>query len=84
MIFIKIGIGILIVLLAFFVLTFIIYMFNLDMKFAAVAAPLLNKIYDKRKRDKRIQKKQFGNIVYVVKVIFKSNVMIKGKTEIIR
>lgn len=44
-----------IVVVAFFVLTFGIYFFNLDMKFAAAATPLMKKIYagQKKKRQKK-------------------------------
>ncbi|MDY2791099.1 MAG: hypothetical protein SOT70_10045 [Lachnospiraceae bacterium] len=49
-----------IVLLAFFVLTFLIYFFNLDMKMAASLGPLLEKIYDhgEKKRKEKAQDKQ--------------------------
>lgn len=43
-----------IVLIAFFVLTFTVYMFNLDMKMMAKLEPLFEKIYDKRKRDPKV------------------------------
>jgi len=42
------------VLLGFFVITFTIYFFNLDMKLMAAVEPLLNKIYDKRKRERKL------------------------------
>lgn len=42
------------VVLAFFVLTFTIYFFNLDMKMMAMVEPMLNKVYDKRKRNRRL------------------------------
>ena len=44
---------VLIVLAALFVLTLVVYMFNLDMKMAAGIQPLINKIYDKRERETR-------------------------------
>ncbi len=43
-----------IVLVAFFVLTFIVYFFNLDMKLTSALEPLLEKHYDKIKRDHKI------------------------------
>lgn len=42
-----------IVFAALFVLSFIIYFFNLDMKFVALVEPLLTKYYDKMKKDKK-------------------------------
>ena len=42
-----------IVIAALFVLTLIVYMFNLDMKIASKMQPTLNKIYDKRAREVR-------------------------------
>lgn len=42
------------VVLALFVLTFVIYFFNLDMKMMAMVEPLLDKLYDKRKRQRRL------------------------------
>ncbi len=39
---------------AFFVITFIVYFFNLDMKLTSAMAPLLDKIYDRVKRDKHL------------------------------
>lgn len=50
----KILLIIAIVLVAFFVLTFVVYMFNLDMKLMAALEPMFEKIYDKRKRDPKI------------------------------
>ena len=41
-------------LLALFGLLFIVYFFNLDMKFMAFLEKKFVKIYDKRKRDRRI------------------------------
>lgn len=37
-----------------FGLTFTVYMFNLDMKLLAFLEPYLAKVYDLRKRDRRI------------------------------
>ena len=51
---IKALIIIAIVLVAFFVLTFTVYMFNLDMKMMAALEPVFEKIYDKRKRNPKI------------------------------
>lgn len=45
---------ILAVVFGLFAITFIVYMFNLDMKLMAFAEPYLEKIYDKRKRDRSI------------------------------
>lgn len=38
----------------FFVLTFTVYFFNLDMKMMAAVEPLLNKIHDRRKRERKL------------------------------
>ena len=43
-----------IVIVALFVLTFIVYFFNLDMKLTAALEPLFVKHYDKVKRDKHL------------------------------
>lgn len=43
-----------IVVLALFVLTFLVYFFNLDMKLTASLAPLFDKHYDKVERDKHL------------------------------
>ena len=40
--------------LGFFVVTFTIYFFNLDMKATALLAPLLEKWYDSREHDQYI------------------------------
>ena len=40
--------------LGFFVVTFTIYFFNLDMKATAMLAPLLEKWYDSREHDQYI------------------------------
>lgn len=37
-----------------FVLSWIVYYFNLDMKLASVMEPIMNKHYDRMKRDKRL------------------------------
>lgn len=51
---------ILIVVICLFVLSLIIYFFNLDMKLAAAMIPIMNKIYDsgKAKRKKKAAKAQ--------------------------
>lgn len=49
----KILSGVVIVTAVFFVLTFIIYFFNLDMKAAAKIMPVISKHYDKVKKEKR-------------------------------
>jgi len=46
----KILVIILIVAAAFFVLTFGIYFFNLDMKVAAALTPVMKKYYDYKKK----------------------------------
>lgn len=38
----------------FFVLTFTVYFYNLDMKLMAAIDPYLRKIYDRRKRERQI------------------------------
>ena len=43
-----------IVVVALFVLTFIVYFFNLDMKLTAALEPLFLKHYDKIKRDRHL------------------------------
>ena len=42
------------VCVGFFVLTFTVYFFNLDMKMMAAVEPVLNKIYDRRKRERKM------------------------------
>ena len=42
------------VVAALFVLTFLVYFFNLDMKLTAMLAPLFEKHYDKIDRDKHL------------------------------
>jgi len=48
----KVILIILIILAALFVLSWVVYMFNLDMKLAAKMEPILRKHYDKMERDK--------------------------------
>ena len=43
-----------IILVIFFILTFAVYFFNLDMKLTAALAPLFEKHYDKIDRDKHL------------------------------
>lgn len=43
-----------IVVAALFVLTFVVYFFNLDMKLTAALEPLFLKHYDKIKRDRHL------------------------------
>lgn len=43
-----------VVALCLFVLTFLVYFFNLDMKLTAALAPLFDKHYDKVDRDKHL------------------------------
>ncbi|MCR5396755.1 MAG: hypothetical protein K6E64_04720 [Lachnospiraceae bacterium] len=43
-----------IVMAAFFVITFVVYFFNLDMKLTAAIEPILLKHYDKIDRDKHL------------------------------
>ncbi len=50
----KIVLIVLAVFLALFLLSLVVYFFNLDMKLASKMIPVMHKIYDKRKRDKRI------------------------------
>ena len=47
----KIPLTLVLAALAFFVVTFTIYMFNLDMKATSLLAPLLEKWYDHLDRD---------------------------------
>lgn len=51
----KIVLIVLAVLLGLFILTMIMYFFNLDMKMASKMIPIMNKHYDRqrRKRDKK-------------------------------
>lgn len=50
----KILLGIGIAAVVFFLLTFIVYFFNLDMKAASVIMPVIEKHYDKVKKEKRL------------------------------
>lgn len=43
-----------IVFVSLFVLSFVIYFFNLDMKLMAAVHPLLMKIHDRRKRERKL------------------------------
>ena len=43
-----------IVFACLFVLSFIVYFFNLDMKMMTLLEPMMNKHYDKIKRDKHL------------------------------
>lgn len=45
---------VLIVLASLFVLSFLVYFFNLDMKLTAALAPFFDKHYDKVDRDKHL------------------------------
>ena len=47
---------ILALLVGFFVVTFTVYIFNLDMKLTAAIFPWLDKQYDKVKRDQHLYK----------------------------
>ena len=52
--FLSILFWIVVVAVAFFVLTFTVYFFNLDMKMMAAIQPWLLKLYDKRKRERKL------------------------------
>lgn len=54
MIIVKILLGVVVAAAVFFILTFTIYFFNLDMKAAAKIMPLISKHYDKVKKEKRL------------------------------
>ena len=45
---------VIIVMIALFILSFLVYFFNLDMKLTAMLAPLFEKHYDKIDRDKHL------------------------------
>ena len=45
---------IVIIAVILFVLSWIVYYFNLDMKLASVMEPIMNKHYDRMKRDKKL------------------------------
>ena len=49
---VKIPLIALLAVLGFFVVTFTIYFFNLDMKATSLLAPLLEKWYDSREHDR--------------------------------
>ena len=51
---VKILLKVLLVVVAFFVVTFTVYFFNLDMKLTSALQPLLAKHYDKIKKDRKI------------------------------
>ena len=53
-VFLKVLLIIAIVFVALFVLSLIVYFFNLDMKLTAALEPLFLKHYDKIKRDKHL------------------------------
>ena len=55
MIVLKIILISLTIVFVLFLLSLLVYFFNLDMKFAAAMTPVMNKYYDwqKRKRDKK-------------------------------
>lgn len=50
---VKILLIVLAVAVALFLLSWIIYFFNLDMKFAAAITPVMIKYYDRKKRKKK-------------------------------
>lgn len=50
---VKILLIVLAVAVALFLLSLVIYFFNLDMKFAAVMTPVMVKFYDRKKRKKK-------------------------------
>jgi len=50
----KLLLRVLLVGLGFFVVTFTVYMFNLDMKLTAAIEPILLKHYDKIERDRHL------------------------------
>lgn len=58
MIALKIILIILAVVFALFLLSLIIYFFNLDMKFAAAMTPVMNKYYDWQKHRREKGKKE--------------------------
>ena len=53
-VFLKVLLIIAIVFVALFVLSLIVYFFNLDMKLTAAMEPILFKFYDKVKRDQHL------------------------------
>lgn len=58
MIVLKIILIVLAVLFALFLLSLVIYFFNLDMKFAAAMTPVMNKYYDWQKHKRQKRKKE--------------------------
>lgn len=52
--FLQIAGIVIIVMIALFILSFLVYFFNLDMKLTAMLAPLFEKHYDKIDRDKHL------------------------------
>ncbi len=52
-IFLKVLLIVAIVILAFFILTFLVYFFNLDMKMMTKLKPLFMKHYENRKKKER-------------------------------
>ncbi len=58
MIALKVILIILAIVFALFLLSLIIYFFNLDMKFAAAMTPVMNKYYDWQKRRREKGKKE--------------------------
>lgn len=54
MLVLKIILILAIIAVALFLLTFTVYFFNLDMKLMAAVEPLLDKLYDRRKRQRKL------------------------------
>ena len=54
MMILKLLLGVVIVAAVFFILTFTVYFFNLDMKAAEKIMPWISKLYDKVKKEKRL------------------------------
>lgn len=52
--FVKVLLGVIITIIVFFMLTFTIYFFNLDMKMAEKIMPIIAKHYDKVQKEKRL------------------------------
>ena len=50
----KLLLKLLLVLVSFIAVTFVVYLFNLDMKLTAAMEPILFKFYDKVKRDQHL------------------------------
>ena len=53
-IFLKVVLIVAIVVVCLFVLSMVVYFFNLDMKLTSAIEPLLEKHYDKRKRERKL------------------------------